>query len=225
MASETVDPINWSHPPPSWAVPPERLVHSINQCIRSENRTCIRSLAPPCLCGHSGYKTRTWREVNGLFRPIYQFFSTVFPLQPISLAICVIWVPAACIPTICPVNTTFERSARRLEHPASLKKKSISRANRINGLKFNKKWTRMNYVNKCCGEDKVEAELFSLVTDPLCEALVKWFSEHLPRGVTHWGYCPCKKWRVTASHYNLWRHCPKLVVVDSNRELPTGLFQ
>ena len=32
MASETVDPIDWSHPPPSWAVPPERLVHSINQC-------------------------------------------------------------------------------------------------------------------------------------------------------------------------------------------------
>ena len=27
MASETVDPIDWSHPPPSWAVPPERLVH------------------------------------------------------------------------------------------------------------------------------------------------------------------------------------------------------
>ena len=32
MASETVDPIGWSHPPPSWAVPPERHVHSINQC-------------------------------------------------------------------------------------------------------------------------------------------------------------------------------------------------
>ena len=28
MASETVDPIYWSHPPPAWAV--ERLVHSIN---------------------------------------------------------------------------------------------------------------------------------------------------------------------------------------------------
>ena len=32
MASETVYPIDWSHPPPLWAVPPERLVHSINQC-------------------------------------------------------------------------------------------------------------------------------------------------------------------------------------------------
>ena len=44
MASETVDPINWSHPPPSWAVPPERLVHSINQCNFSGNRTCNRSM-------------------------------------------------------------------------------------------------------------------------------------------------------------------------------------
>ena len=32
MASETVYPIDWSHPPPSWAVPPERLVLSINRC-------------------------------------------------------------------------------------------------------------------------------------------------------------------------------------------------
>ena len=40
MASETVDPIDWSQPTPSWAVPPERLVHSINHCNLSGNRTC-----------------------------------------------------------------------------------------------------------------------------------------------------------------------------------------
>ena len=42
MASETVDPIDWSHVPPSWAVPPERLVHSINRCssATAEIRTC-----------------------------------------------------------------------------------------------------------------------------------------------------------------------------------------
>ena len=40
----TVDPIDWSHPPPSWAVPPERLLHSINQCNLSGNRTCNRSM-------------------------------------------------------------------------------------------------------------------------------------------------------------------------------------
>ena len=39
MASETVDPINWPHLAPSWAVPPERHVHSINQCNLSETRT------------------------------------------------------------------------------------------------------------------------------------------------------------------------------------------
>ena len=33
MASETVDPIDWLHPPPSWAVPPERLVHSNNDLV------------------------------------------------------------------------------------------------------------------------------------------------------------------------------------------------
>ena len=41
MASETVDPIYWSHPQPSWAVPPEPLVHSINRC--SSATTGIRS--------------------------------------------------------------------------------------------------------------------------------------------------------------------------------------
>ena len=30
MASETVDPINWSHTPPSWAVPPElHVLHGV----------------------------------------------------------------------------------------------------------------------------------------------------------------------------------------------------
>ena len=37
MASERVDPIDWSHPPPSWAVPSERLVHSINQCTQLDS--------------------------------------------------------------------------------------------------------------------------------------------------------------------------------------------
>ena len=58
MASETVDPIDWSHPQPSWAVPPERHVHSINQCNLSGTRTFKPQHArqPPCLCGHSGYE-------------------------------------------------------------------------------------------------------------------------------------------------------------------------
>ena len=44
MASETVDKIDWSHPPPSWVVPPERHVHSINQSNLSGTRTCNRSM-------------------------------------------------------------------------------------------------------------------------------------------------------------------------------------
>ena len=36
---------NWLvAPPPSWAVHPERLVHSINQCNLSGDRTCNRSM-------------------------------------------------------------------------------------------------------------------------------------------------------------------------------------
>ena len=61
MASETVDPIDWLHPPPSWAVHPERLVHSINRCssARAGIRSCNLQHArqPPCLCGNSGYKS------------------------------------------------------------------------------------------------------------------------------------------------------------------------
>ena len=44
MASETVDPTDWSHSPPSWAVPPERHVPSINQCNLSGTGTCNRSM-------------------------------------------------------------------------------------------------------------------------------------------------------------------------------------
>ena len=36
------DPIDCSHPPPSWAVPPESHVHSINLCNLSGTRTCNR---------------------------------------------------------------------------------------------------------------------------------------------------------------------------------------
>ena len=38
---------NWLvAPPPSWTVPPERHVHSINQCNHSGTRTCNRSMLP-----------------------------------------------------------------------------------------------------------------------------------------------------------------------------------
>ena len=65
MASETVDPIDWSQPPPSWAVPPERLVHSINQCTSAESNVQPQhARQPPCLCGHSGYQRKKFNEIE-----------------------------------------------------------------------------------------------------------------------------------------------------------------
>ena len=38
MASETVDPIDWLHPPPSWAVPPElQVLHGVNAADKSQD--------------------------------------------------------------------------------------------------------------------------------------------------------------------------------------------
>ena len=54
MASETVDPIDWSHPPPTWAVPPERLVHSINQCT-SATAGIERATLQPSACEATTY--------------------------------------------------------------------------------------------------------------------------------------------------------------------------
>ena len=53
MASETVDLIDWSYPPPSWAVPPERLVHIRNHWSNVQPQ---HARQPHCLCGNSGYK-------------------------------------------------------------------------------------------------------------------------------------------------------------------------
>ena len=38
MAPETVYPIDWSHPPPSWAVPPElHVLHGVNAAYKSQD--------------------------------------------------------------------------------------------------------------------------------------------------------------------------------------------
>ena len=38
MASESVDPIDWSHPPPSWSVPPElHVLHGDNAAYKSQD--------------------------------------------------------------------------------------------------------------------------------------------------------------------------------------------
>ena len=48
MASEMVDPIDLPCPHTSWAVPPECLVHCINQCNLSRNQTCNLSRNRTC---------------------------------------------------------------------------------------------------------------------------------------------------------------------------------
>ena len=75
MASETVYPIDWSHPPPSWAVTPERFVHSINQCNLSGTRTCNRSMRD----NHG----RRWRGGWGdMSPPLFERWGTEYDLSP-----------------------------------------------------------------------------------------------------------------------------------------------
>ena len=38
MASETVHPIDWSHPPPSWVVPTDlHVLHGVNTAYKSQD--------------------------------------------------------------------------------------------------------------------------------------------------------------------------------------------
>ena len=71
MPTETVDPIDWSHPPSSWAVPPERHVHSINRCNLSGTRTCNRSMRGPQQRGNhlanaatQGFKQTSFKKMG-----------------------------------------------------------------------------------------------------------------------------------------------------------------
>ena len=66
MASKTVDPIDWSHPPPYTGQYPLSYTYCTVQCglqitrltALTEIRTCALRNAKPthCLCGHSGYE-------------------------------------------------------------------------------------------------------------------------------------------------------------------------
>ena len=79
MASETVDPIDWSQPTPSWAVPLElNVLHGMNAAYKSQDLLQqpglkhVHGYARPTqalsdLCGHSGYGDK----INILFLLIY----------------------------------------------------------------------------------------------------------------------------------------------------------
>ena len=67
MASETVDPIDWSHPPPYTGQYPLSSTYCTVQCglqitrltTLTEMRTCdlLNAMPTHCLCDHSGYMT------------------------------------------------------------------------------------------------------------------------------------------------------------------------
>ena len=88
MASVTVDPIDWLQPPPSWAVPPELLVHSINRCSSSTDgiRSCnLAKFSMLCIYGHKGYKCvcstlldTNWSFVSSYKKILYGAFSILF---------------------------------------------------------------------------------------------------------------------------------------------------
>ena len=59
-ASETLDPIDWSHPPPVWAVLSENHVHSINSATSACEATTAYSGGNHRLFGHSGYKGKAF---------------------------------------------------------------------------------------------------------------------------------------------------------------------
>ena len=56
MASEMAEPIDWSHPPPSWSVPPE--LQGLCGANAAYKLTCINGVNEAySLCGNSGRRT------------------------------------------------------------------------------------------------------------------------------------------------------------------------
>ena len=62
MASETVDPIDWSHPQPSWAIPPElHVLHGVNAAYKSQGLLHRDSNTRPRECQTSALPVRPLR--------------------------------------------------------------------------------------------------------------------------------------------------------------------
>ena len=72
MASETVDPIDWSHPHPHWQYPHERLVHSINECSLS-----MESTPQPSACEATTFPLRPLRVLSEKILLPYQAAKTI----------------------------------------------------------------------------------------------------------------------------------------------------
>ena len=87
MASETVDPIDWSHPPPYTGQYPLISTYCTVQCglqitrltALTEMRTCdLRNARPThSLCGHSGYILILQYSINSNFNtPLFNHSKT-----------------------------------------------------------------------------------------------------------------------------------------------------
>ena len=97
MALETKDPIDWSHPPSSYAVPPERLVHSINRWssatagIRSFNLATFsmrdNNLANTATQSIYIYNKQIFERIIAKDMEIinFSFFFIIYIMQPIIL--------------------------------------------------------------------------------------------------------------------------------------------
>ena len=72
MASETADPIDWSHPHPHGQYPHERLVHSINQCSLS-----MESTPQPSACEATTFPLRPLRVLSEKILLPYQAAKTI----------------------------------------------------------------------------------------------------------------------------------------------------
>ena len=91
LATETVGPTDWSHPPPSWAVPLERLVHSIDRCSLSWDllSNLQHARQPPCLCGHSIRVTQ--RAINN--HTMYIIFFRIIAISTLKYLLPVTIIP------------------------------------------------------------------------------------------------------------------------------------
>ena len=92
-----IHPINWSHPPPSWAVPPERLVHSINRCSSATAGIRPCNLATFSMRGnHLTYATTQYSSSLSSVSPVSSvstFASEVRCVCPAPLKLCYVVFP------------------------------------------------------------------------------------------------------------------------------------
>ena len=121
MASETVDPIDWSHLPPSWAVPPERLVHSINQCTQRDSN--VQPHVPHVITAHNN---NSYLVIMIIIKPSAIFVCLSWNLYVLKAAVMVEWLwwqtsrvrDFTCLRVRAPHECRFSVRCKVIHHPA-----------------------------------------------------------------------------------------------------------